>query len=73
MGGEFNNMKIPTKDEMIKRLSGPDFLERGIYDIVEKGKDSFSVSSGGFSFYMSYRCGEAFVSINFDIANFYGD
>lgn len=69
MGGNFDNCAIPTKEEMVERLKS-DFLKRGLYEIIELGKDRFSSFSGGFNFEMGINEGNYWVNICFDIAHF---
>ena len=69
IGGELNNMAIPTKDEMIAKLK-IDFLKDGLYEIIELGKESYSLFSGGFYFNMEINGNNCLVNIFFDIAHF---
>lgn len=69
MGGRLDNYAIPTKEEMIERLAGTDFLKHGLYEIIELGKDRFSTFSGGFNFEMGYNGSTYWVHICFDIAH----
>ena len=70
MGGRLDNYAIPTKEHMIERLASADFLKRGLYEIIELGKDRFSTFSGGFNFEMGYNGSTYWVHICFDIAHF---
>ena len=69
MGGSFDNLQIPTKEEMIARLK-TDYLKHGLYKIIELGKDNYSIFSGGFNFEMGYNGNTYWVHICFDIAHF---
>ena len=72
-GGSFDNCYTPTKEEMIERLASADFLKRGLYEIIELGKDRFSTFSGGFNFEMGCSGNICWVHICFDIAHFSKD
>ena len=69
MGGNFDNCYTPTKEEMIERLR-KDFLKRGLYEIIELGKDRFSTFSGGFNLEIGHNGSSYWVHICFDIAHF---
>ena len=69
MGGNLNNMAIPTKEKMIASLK-VDFLKHGLYEIIELGKESYSTFSGGFYSDMILSGDDCFVNIFFDIAHF---
>ena len=70
IGGNLDNYAIPTKEEMIERLRGSDYLKHGLYEIIELGKNEFSTFCGGFNFKMGYRGDNYWVHICFDIAHF---
>lgn len=63
------NYRIPTKQEMIERLR-KEYLNYGLYEILELGKKEFSLFGGGFNFKMRYSGDDYFVFIYFDIAHF---
>lgn len=72
MGGDLDNLAIPTKEQMIERLK-TDFLKHGLYKIIELGNERYSSFSGGFNVEMGYDGDRYWVHICFDIAHFYND
>ena len=60
---------VPTKEHFIEVLKN-DYLEHGLYDILELGKTSFSMSVGGIVFSMDMIGDNCYVNIGFDIAHF---
>lgn len=63
---------VPTKEHFIKTLKN-DYLKHGLYEIIELGKTSFSMSGGGIVFSMDMIGHECYVEIGFDIAHFTKD
>lgn len=67
-----DDYKIPTKEEIIERIR-TDYFNPGLYQILEKGENRYSVFSGGIVFEMGYsgHYGDNYwVSIYFDIAHY---
>lgn len=63
---------VPTKEHFIEVLKN-DYLKHGLYEIIELGKTSFSMSGGGIMFNMNMYGDEYYVEIGFDIAHFTKD
>lgn len=63
---------VPTKEHFIDVLKN-DYLKHGLYEIIELGKTSFSMSGGGIVFSMDMIGYECYVEISFDIAHFTKD
>ena len=60
---------VPTEEHFIEVLKN-DYLKHGLYDILELGKTSFSMSGGGIVFSMDMIGNNCYVDIAFDIAHF---
>jgi hypothetical protein len=63
---------VPTEEHMIDVMKN-DYLKHGLYEIIELGKTSFSMSGGGIVFSMDVIGNECYVEIGFDIAHFTKD
>lgn len=63
---------VPTKGRFIEVLKN-EYLKHGLYEIIELGKKSFSLSGGGIVFSMNMIGNECYVEIGFDIAHFVED
>lgn len=63
---------VPTKEHFIEVLK-EEYLKQGLYEIIELGETSFSMSGGGIMFSMDMVGYECFVEIGFDIAHFTKD
>ena len=63
---------VPTKEHFIKVLKN-EYLKHGLYEIIELGKTSFSMSGGGIMFSMNMYGDEYYVEIGFDISHFTKD
>lgn len=64
--------EVPTEEHMIDVMKN-DYLKHGLYNILELGKTSYSVSGGGIMFSMDMIGNECYVEIGFDIAHFTKD
>lgn len=60
---------VPTKKDIIDVLKN-EHLKHGLYEIIELGKTSYIVESGGIIFKMYIHDGKYYVDIMFDIAHF---
>ena len=63
---------VPTKEHFIEVLK-EEYLKQGLYEIIECGETSFSMSGGGIVFSMDMIGYECYVEIGFDIAHFTKD
>lgn len=67
-----SNYRVPTKEEIIKRLRN-DYFKRCLYHIIELRETHYSSFSGGFSVELGYIGDNCWVNIYFDIAHFWED
>lgn len=71
-------IKVPTKEEIINSIR-KNFFNRGLYEIIELNKPTYSVTSGGIVFDMGTSNPEfatednSYLNIYFDIAHFLAD
>lgn len=63
-----DKFSVPTKEQMINTMKS--FLKTGLYDILERNKTRYCVSSGGIVFNMHIYNENAYIDIYFDIAHF---
>lgn len=64
-----SNYRVPTKEEIIKRLRN-DHFKHSLYHIIELGEIHYAIFSGGFNVELGYLGDNFWVNIYFDIAHF---
>ena len=64
------SLKVPSKKYIIKVLRN-EFLNHGLFHIIELGETQYSCSSGGLTINMGVNGSDVYLSICFDISHFH--